>query len=45
MDQIFSFIDEHCIVPFIGASFRFNDIRQAVKAQEKGVNGKIVVVM
>ena len=33
------------ITPFIGACFPFSDIRQAVKAQEKGVDGKIVVVM
>ena len=25
--------------------FMFSDIRQAIKAQEKGVDGKIVVVM
>jgi len=45
MDKIFAFIDEHSITPFIGACFPFSDIRQAVKAQEKGVDGKIVVVM
>ena len=45
MDKIFTFIDEHEISPFIGASFKFSDIKQAVKAQEKGVDGKIVVVM
>ena len=45
MDKIFNFIDDHEISPFIGASFRFSDIKQAIKAQEKGVDGKIVVVM
>ena len=45
MDKIFTFIDEQEISPFIGASFSFSDIKQAVKAQEKGVDGKIVVVM
>ena len=39
-------IDEHNITPFIGgASFLFSEIKQAVKAQEKGIDGKIVVVM
>ena len=45
IDKIFAFIDEHKISPFIGASFKFSDIKQAIKAQEKGVDGKIVVVM
>jgi len=45
MDNIFAFIEKHNITPFIGASFKFSDIKQAVKAQEKGVDGKIVVVM
>ena len=45
IDKIFTFIDEHNITPFIGASFKFSDIKQAIKAQEKGVDGKIVVVM
>lgn len=45
MDEIFAFIDEHKIIPYIGASFKFSDIKQAIKAQEKGVDGKIVVVM
>ena len=43
IDNIFEFIDEHKITPFIGAHFRFEDIKKAVKAQEKGVDGKIVV--
>ena len=45
IDSIFAFIDKYSIIPFIGASFRFSDIKQAIKAQEKGVDGKIVVVM
>lgn len=45
IDQIFAFIAEHKITPFIGASFKFSDIKRAIKAQEKGVDGKIVVVM
>ncbi len=45
INKIFAFIDEHSITPFIGASFKFSEIKQAVKAQEKGVDGKIVVVM
>lgn len=45
IDSIFAFIGQHNISPFIGASFRFSDIKQAIKAQEKGVDGKIVVVM
>ena len=45
MDSIFEFIDEHNITPFIGAHFHFEDIKKAVKAQEKGVDGKIVVTM
>lgn len=45
IDKIFAFIDKHSITPFIGASFKFSDIKQAIKAQENGVDGKIVVVM
>ena len=45
IDSIFAFIGQHNISPFIGASFRFSDNKQAIKAQEKGVDGKIVVVM
>ena len=45
IDKIFAFIAEHNITPFIGTSFKFSDIKQAIKAQEKGVDGKIVVVM
>ena len=45
MDDIFAFIEEHRITPYIGASFSFSDIKNAVKAQEKGADGKIVVVM
>lgn len=45
IDKIFTFIGEHKISPFIGATFKFSDIKQAIKSQEKGVDGKIVVVM
>lgn len=45
MDAIFTFIDNHNLIPFIGASFPFSCIKQAVKAQERGVDGKIVVMM
>ena len=45
MIKIFAFIAEHNITPFIGASFKFSEIKQAIKAQERGVDGKIVVVM
>ncbi len=45
MDKIFAFITERGITPLIGASFSFSNIKQAIKAQEKGVDGKIVVVM
>ena len=45
IDRIFAFIDKHNITPFIGAVFKFSDIKQAIKAQEKGVDGEIVVVM
>ncbi|MBR2811645.1 MAG: zinc-binding dehydrogenase [Solobacterium sp.] len=45
MTDIFRFLDEKKITPFIGAHFAFRDLKKAVKAQEKGVNGKIVVTM
>ena len=45
IDKIFAFIDKHNITPFIGASFKFSDIKQAIEAQEKGVDGKIIAVM
>lgn len=44
-DSLFKFIDKHNLKPFIGASYKFNDIKLAIKAQEKGVDGKIVVIM
>ncbi len=43
--EIFNYIDEKNITPFIGAHFAFKNLKDAVKAQEKGVNGKIVVTM
>ena len=45
IDKIFAYIDEHRITPFIGASYKFSDIKLAIKAQEIGVDGKIVVVI
>ena len=45
VDSLLAFIDEHNLKPFIGASYKFNDIKLAIKAQEKGVDGKIVVIM
>ena len=44
MDSIFDFIHEHKLTPCVGAVFDFENIRDAVLAQdEKSVNGKIVV--
>ena len=44
MDRIFDFIHEHGLTPCVGAVFDFENIRDAVLAQdEKSVNGKIVV--
>ena len=45
VDSLLAFIDEHNLKPFIGASYKFNDIKLAIKAQEKGIDGKIVVIM
>lgn len=45
VDSLFKYIDEHNLKPFIGASYKFNDIKLAIKAQEKGIDGKIVVIM
>ncbi len=45
MNEIFAFIEEKKIVPFIGARFLFSDLKAAIKAQEQGVDGKIVVTI
>lgn len=45
IDNIFKILDNANIKPFIGASFKFKNIKDAIKAQEKGVDGKIVVTM
>ncbi len=45
IDDIFNFIDKYDIIPYIGAEFKFKNIKDAIKAQEKGIDGKIVVVM
>jgi NADPH:quinone reductase-like Zn-dependent oxidoreductase len=44
IDDIFAFIDQYHLKPYIGASFAFKDIKKAIKAQERGVDGKIIVV-
>ena len=44
MQEIFRFMDEHQLKPLIGATYRFEDIRDACIALDSGkVNGKIVV--
>ena len=43
MDAIFAFIREHRLVPEYGARYAFDEIREACLAQDRGVNGKIVV--
>ena len=44
MDEIFVFLNEHHLVPMSGKLFDFENIREAIIAQDKGkVNGKIVV--
>ena len=43
MDAIFAFIREHHHMPEYGACFPFSEIREACMAQDRGVNGKIVV--
>jgi len=44
MDEIFAFLNEHHLVPASGKVFDFENIREAVIAQDEGrVNGKIVV--
>jgi NADPH:quinone reductase-like Zn-dependent oxidoreductase len=44
MDEIFAFLDEHHLVPVSGKVFDFENIKDALTAQDNGsVNGKIVV--
>ncbi len=44
IDEIFVFLNEHHLVPTSGKVFDFENIREAVIAQDEGkVNGKIVV--
>lgn len=44
MDEIFTFLNEKRLVPMVGRVYDFNEIGEAVTAQDKGgVNGKIVV--
>ena len=44
IDEIFAFLNEHHLVPKSGKVFDFENIREAVIAQDEGkVNGKIVV--
>jgi NADPH:quinone reductase-like Zn-dependent oxidoreductase len=46
VDQIFRFLDENKLTPVSGKVFAFDNIKDAVMAQECGsVNGKIVVEM
>ena len=45
MDEIFAFLKEKKLVPVSGRVFDFENVREAVTAQDEGrVNGKIVVV-
>ena len=44
MDEIFAFLNEHHLVPMSGKVIDFENIREAIIAQDEGkVNGKIVV--
>jgi NADPH:quinone reductase-like Zn-dependent oxidoreductase len=44
VDQIFDFLHEKNVTPLVGKVFDFEQIRDAVMAQETGgVNGKIIV--
>ncbi|MBR1925904.1 MAG: zinc-binding dehydrogenase [Clostridia bacterium] len=45
IDNIFKLLDNAKIKPFIGVNFKFSEIKEALKAQEKGVDGKIIVTM
>ncbi|MCR4963937.1 MAG: zinc-binding dehydrogenase [Firmicutes bacterium] len=44
MDEIFSFLNEKKLIPVTGKVFDFENIREAITAQDEGsVNGKVVV--
>lgn len=44
MDEIFAFLNEKKLIPVSGKVFGFDEIREAVSAQDEGnVNGKIIV--
>ena len=44
VDDIFRFIEDKNLVPVYGKAFSFDDMQEAVAAQDEGsVNGKIVV--
>lgn len=46
ISDVFSFLDEHSLVPRIGRVFRFKDVSKACTMQDEGgADGKIVVVM
>jgi NADPH:quinone reductase-like Zn-dependent oxidoreductase len=45
IDNIFKLIKKGKITPFVGAEYKFANIRDALIAQTKGVDGKIVVTM
>ena len=46
VDDIFSFLNQHELKPYFGASFDFDDIKNACIALDSGkINGKIVVRM
>lgn len=46
MRDIFEFLDNHSLKPAIGASFAFEQIKDACVALDSGsVNGKIVVTL
>lgn len=45
VDDLFAFLNEKHIVPEYGAKFTLDTIREACRAQDKGVDGKIVVVV
>ena len=44
IDKIFNFLSVHDLIPCIGGIFKFEDIKEACKAFDKGtINGKIVI--
>ncbi len=46
MDEIFAFLNEKKLTPVSGKVFDFENIRDAIAAQDAGrVNGKIVVTV